>query len=60
MKPLSLICFTAWAIATEYLVVDLMKFNARVELLEDAARALSPRNIQPSIEVPGGAKLEKL
>ena len=60
MKELTLICLTTWAIATEYLAVDLMKFNARVELLEEAARALHPSQIQPSTEIPGNAKLEHL
>jgi hypothetical protein len=64
MKALLLICFTAWAIATEYLVVDLIKFNAKAEILEDAARALrptgSPHSDQPSIEIPGGAKFQHL
>jgi hypothetical protein len=60
VKELCIICFTVWVIATEYLYVDLLKFNARVEMIEEAARALHPQNVQPSLEVPGGAKLEKL
>ncbi|HZR77901.1 MAG TPA: hypothetical protein VFA58_01760 [Chthoniobacterales bacterium] len=40
MKQTIYICVTAWAIATEYLIVDLVKFNARTEVVEQAARAL--------------------
>jgi hypothetical protein len=44
MKPIVWICLTVWAIATECLVVDLIKYNARVELLEQAARSLGRAN----------------
>lgn len=37
-----LVCVTSWAIATEILVFDYLKFNARAELIEQAARALRP------------------
>jgi hypothetical protein len=42
MKYLALICATIWAITTESMVFDYMKFNARAELLEQAARFLHP------------------
>jgi hypothetical protein len=38
MKAIFLLCFTTWAIATEYLALDYLKFNARVELLDQVTR----------------------
>ena len=32
-----MVCFTAWLIATEVLIFDQIKFDAKVELLEQAA-----------------------
>jgi len=59
-----LICFTAWLIATEILVFDQIKFNARVELLDQAAQALrGPEVIAPTertFHFPGGGRTEKL
>ena len=54
MKYLALICATIWAIATEAMVFDYMKFNARAELLEQAARVLHP------MPVPDNTKWEHL
>ena len=59
------VCFTAWLIATEVLVLDQVRFNAREELLEQAARALrgSQQLIVPSerpSNLPGDASMEKL
>jgi len=59
-----MICFTTWLIATEILVFDQMRFNARVELLDQAARALrGPEVIAPTqraLHFPGGGKTDKL
>jgi hypothetical protein len=59
-----MVCFTIWLIATEILVFDEIKFNARTELLHQAARALrGPQLIVPSerpSNVPSDAKMEKL
>jgi hypothetical protein len=35
-----MVCFTIWLIATEALVSDQFKFNAKAELLDQATRAL--------------------
>ena len=35
-----MVCFTIWLIATEALVSDQLKFNAKTELLDQATRAL--------------------
>ena len=59
-----MVCFTIWLIATEVLVFDQIKFNIRIEALEQATRAmrgsqlLVPTERQSSI--PGDAKMEKL
>jgi hypothetical protein len=47
MKISLIICFTLWLIATECLVVDLIKYNARLELLEQAARSLHATPAEP-------------
>jgi len=58
-----MVCFTIWLIATEVLVFDQVKFNAKTELLEQAARALrAPEVVAPSgrtSDLPG-AKIENL
>jgi len=58
-----MVCFTIWLIATEVLVFDQVKFNAKTELLEQAARALrGPEVVAPSrrtSDLPG-AKIENL
>jgi hypothetical protein len=44
-----MVCFTIWLIATEVLIFDQVRFNARAELLEQAARALrGPEVMVPS------------
>jgi hypothetical protein len=43
-----MVCFTIWLIATEILIFDQIRFNARAELLEQAARALRG----PEVAVP--------
>ena len=60
-----MVCFTIWLIATEALVFDQLKFNAKTELLDQAARALrgSQQLIVPSerqSNLPGDAGMEKL
>jgi hypothetical protein len=59
-----MICFTTWLIATEIVVFDQIKFNARVELLDQAARALrGPEDIAPTqrtLDFPSGGKTQKL
>ena len=58
------VCFTIWLIATEVLVFDEIKFNARIELLEQAGRTFrAPEVIVPSersSDLPGGAKMQTL
>jgi hypothetical protein len=44
-----IVCFTTWLIATEILIFDQAKFNAKVELLDEATRALR----EPQVIVPG-------
>lgn len=59
-----MICFTVWLIATEVLIFDQIKFNARIQLFEQATqpsrttRLLIPTE-RPS-QLPSTAKLEKL
>jgi hypothetical protein len=60
-----MVCFTIWLIATEVLVSEQIKFNAKAELLDQAARALrgsqqlmAPRE-RPS-NLPGDAPMQKL
>jgi hypothetical protein len=44
-----MVCFTIWLIATEVLVFDQVKFDARAKLLDQAARAFrGPQVIVPS------------
>jgi len=58
------VCFTIWLIATEVLVFDEIKFNARIELLEQAGRTLrAPEVIVPNerpSQVPSGANMQTL
>jgi hypothetical protein len=64
--PLStlVVCFTTWLIATEVLVFDQVKFDAKAELLEQAARALRRPQLMVPTErpsnLPGDGKVEKL
>ena len=59
-----MICFTIWLIATEVLIFDQIKFNLRIELLEQATRAthgsqlLVPMERQPNL--PNVTAMEKL
>jgi hypothetical protein len=59
-----MVCFTAWLIATEVLIFDQIKFDAKAELLEQAARALrEPQFMVPTerpSNLPSGAKMERL
>jgi hypothetical protein len=59
-----MICFTVWLIATEILIFDQIKFNAKTELLEQATRALRGSQLLVPTERPshlsGAAKMEKL
>ena len=58
-----MICFTIWLIATEVLIFDQIKFNARIELLEQAARSIRGQQLVPTerpTNLPGAAKMEKL
>jgi hypothetical protein len=59
-----MVCFTIWLIATEVLVFDQLKFNAKAELLDQAERALRGSQLvvpseRPS-NLPGDASMEKL
>jgi len=59
-----MVCFTLWLIVTEALFFDQLKFNSRVELLEQAARPFrGPEMSVPSARsarVPSNAKMERL
>ena len=59
-----ILCFTAWLIASEVLVFDQVKFNAKAELLDQAARALRGSEFLAPTErpssLPGSVKMEKL
>jgi hypothetical protein len=59
-----MVCFTIWLIATEVMVFDQLKFDAKAELLNQAARALRGSQLlvpseRPS-NLPGNASMEKL
>ena len=59
-----MVCFTVWLIATEVLIFDQIKFDAKAELLEQAARALRGPQVMAPTERPShlqsGAKMETL
>jgi hypothetical protein len=59
-----MVCFTIWLVATEVLIFDQIKFNVRIDLLEQATRASrEPQLLAPSersSNLPGVAKMEKL
>jgi hypothetical protein len=59
-----MICFTIWLIATEVLIFDQIKFNVRIDLLEQAARAIRGPQLLVPTERPsnlrGDARMEKL
>ena len=58
------VCFTIWLIATEVLVFDQIKFDARTHLLEQATRGFhEPEVIVPSersSDLPKGTKMQTL
>ena len=59
-----LVCFTTWLIASEILVFGQVKFNAKAELLDQAARLLRPPELvipgkRPS-NLPDSARMERL
>ena len=49
-----MVCFTMWLIATEVLVFNQINFNAKAELLKQAARALHG----PEVVVPNDRQSE--
>jgi hypothetical protein len=59
-----MVCFTIWLIATEVLVFDQVKFNAKTELLDQAARALHGSELlapsQRPSNLPGDVKMKNL
>lgn len=59
-----LVCFTVWLIATEVLIFDHIKFNARIELLEQATQGIRGSHLlvptERPADVPSDAKMEKL
>jgi hypothetical protein len=59
-----MVCFTVWLVATEVLIFDQIKFNVRIDLLEQATRASrGPQLLAPterSSNLPGVAKMENL
>jgi hypothetical protein len=59
-----MVCFTIWLIATEVLIFDQIKFDAKTELIEQATRAIRrPEMLVPTqrpSHLPGAAKMEKL
>jgi hypothetical protein len=60
-----MVCFTIWLIATEVMVFDQLKFNAKAELLDQATRALrgSQQLMVPGerpSNLPGDAGMQKL
>lgn len=59
-----MVCFTVWLIATEILIFDQIKFDAKAELLEQAARALRGPQVMAPTErpsnLPSGAKMGTL
>jgi hypothetical protein len=68
LKPFPLrtlmVCFTISLIATEALFFDQLKFNTRVELLEQTARAFRGSGVitpsQRAFNFPDGGNAEKL
>ena len=59
-----MVCFTIWLIATEVLIFDQIKFNIRIEALEQATRAMRGAQLLVPTErpsnIPGDAKMKKL
>ncbi|HEY4270564.1 MAG TPA: hypothetical protein VGM65_01035 [Candidatus Udaeobacter sp.] len=59
-----MVCFTIWLMVTEVMVFDQLKFDAKAELLNQAARALRGSQLMTPSErpsnLPGDASMEKL
>ena len=59
-----MVCLTIWLIATEILIFDQIKFNAKAQLIEQATRAIHGSQLLVPTErpahFPGAAKMEKL
>jgi len=59
-----MVCFTIWLIATEAFVFDQIKFNERIQLLEQGAPMLRGPGVivpnQRSSHVPSGARMQTL
>ncbi len=59
-----MVCYTIWVVATEVLIFDHIKFNARIELLEQATQGIRGSHLlvptERPADVPGDAKMEKL
>jgi hypothetical protein len=59
-----MVCFTIWLIATEVLVFDQIKFNIRIEALEQATRAMHGAQLLVPTErppnLPSDPKMETL
>jgi hypothetical protein len=59
-----MVCFTIWLVATEALIFDQIKFNTRIELLEQATRAMRGAQLVVPTErpprLPGDARINKL
>ena len=59
-----MVCCTVWLIATEILIFDQIKFDAKAELLEQAERGLRGPQAKVPTErpsnFPSGAKMERL
>ena len=47
-----MVCFTIWLIATEVLIFDQIKFNIRIEALEQATRAIRGSQLLVPTERP--------
>ena len=58
------VCFTIWLTVTEILVFDQLKFDAKAELLNQAAQALHGSQLtvpsEPQSNLPAGTGMEKL
>jgi hypothetical protein len=59
-----IVCFTVWLIATQVMVFDQLKFDAKAELLDQAARTLRGSQLMAPSErpsnLPGGVSMERL
>jgi hypothetical protein len=59
-----IVCFTIWLIATQAMIFDQVKFDARTQLIEQAARSLGgPRVVVPTerpSNLSSSARLQRL